>query len=68
MMNHTNKLDKLKSDCGKTPRSEESQPGPEKPSDYYYDDSTGYEVYDDSEDENDNESPQQVLPNCFSMG
>ena len=63
MMNHTNELDKLNSDCGKTPRAEESLPVPEKPSsDYYYDDSTGYEVYDDSEDENDEESRQPAIP------
>lgn len=50
MMNHANERDKLKSD----PRSDKSLPEPEKPSsDYYYDDSTGYEVYDDGEDEDD---------------
>ena len=51
-MAHNKNLDKPKSDRDES-ESDKSSSSAESSSNYYYDDSTGYEVYKDREDESD---------------
>jgi hypothetical protein len=62
MMNHRDDSDNSRSDRDRPPAPEEpdslSDAGDSTTGEYYYDDSTGYEVYDDDDDDEDEDEDE----------
>lgn len=75
MMAHKKDLDKLNSERDQSRGLDDvfNTPDETGTSDYYYDDSTGYEVYEDTDDESDEENNQEdtnsssCLSRCLSQ-